>query len=71
MKIGFAVGDITPEIGLFLAGYGNPERIATGVHSPLCASVMAMGDEKKTAAVIALDWCTLDESIAWDMRKGI
>ncbi len=71
MKIGFAIGDITPEIGLFLAGYGNPERIATGVHSPLCASVMVMGDDNKTAAVIALDWCTLDESIAWDMRKGI
>jgi hypothetical protein len=71
MKTGFAIGNITPEAGLFLTGYGNPERIAEGTHSPLCASVIVMGDEKNTAAVIALDWCTLDESIAWDIRKGI
>lgn len=71
MKAGFAVGDITPEAGLFLTGYGNPERIAEGTHSPLCASVIVTGDENRTAAVIALDWCTLDENIAWDIRKGI
>ena len=71
MKAGFAIGDITPREGLFLTGYGNPERIAEGTHSPLCASVIVLGDEKSTAAVIALDWCTLDESIAWDIRKGI
>ncbi|MBQ6473792.1 MAG: neutral/alkaline non-lysosomal ceramidase N-terminal domain-containing protein [Victivallales bacterium] len=71
MKIGFAVGDITPEAGLFLTGYGNPERIATGVHSPLCASAMVMGDGSRLAAVVALDWCTFDDGMAWDIRKGV
>lgn len=71
MKIGFAAADVTPESGLFLTGYGNPERIATGVHSPLYASIMVMGDGSKTAAVIAMDWCTCDEKLTWDIRNGI
>lgn len=71
MKIGFAAADITPAPGLFLTGYGNPERIATGVHSPLYASIMVMGDGSKTAAVIAVDWCTCDEKLNRDIRNGI
>ena len=71
MKIGFAAADVTPDSGLFLTGYGNPERIATGVHSPLYASIMVMGDGEKTAAVISTDWCTIDEKLTWEIRNGI
>ena len=44
MKIGFAVSNITPELGIYLTGYGRPERLATGVHSPLTAAAMVMSD---------------------------
>ena len=71
MKIGFAAADVTPDSSLFLTGYGNPERIATGVHSPLYASIMVMGDGSKTAAVISMDWCTIDEKLTWEIRNGI
>ena len=71
MKIGFAVADVTPEAGLYLTGYGSPERIATGVLSPLYASVMVMGDDARTAAVISMDWCTIDEALTWEIRRGI
>ena len=71
MKIGFAVADITPEPGLFLTGYGNPERIATGTSSSLCASIMVMGDGDRIAAVISVDWCTIDEALTWEIRNGI
>ena len=71
MKIGFAVADITPKSDLFLTGYGNPERISTGTHSPLCASIMVMGDGTATAAVISVDWCTIDEGLTWEIRNGV
>ena len=60
MEIGFAVADITPELGIYLTGYGRPERLATGVHSPLKATVMVLQDEEKTAAVLGFDWCYMD-----------
>ena len=71
MKIGFAVADVTPAAGLYLTGYGNPERLATGVQSSLYASIMVMGDGTKTAAVVVMDWCTSDESLTWEIRNGI
>lgn len=71
MKIGFSIADITPEIGIYLTGYGNPERLATSVHSPLEAIVMAMQDEEKTAVIIGLDWCFVGADVAEDICKGI
>ena len=47
MKVGFAVADITPETGIYLTGYGHPERLATGVHSQLKATVMLLQDRKR------------------------
>ena len=47
MKVGFSVVDITPEPGIYLTGYGMPERLATGVHSPLTATAMVLDDGEK------------------------
>ena len=44
MKAGFAVSDITPELGIYLTGYGAPERLANGIHSPLHAGAMVLDD---------------------------
>lgn len=71
MRVGFAVCDITPETGIYLTGYGHPERLATDVHSKLYASVMVLEDDKNIAAVIALDWCFVDWRLTVAIRNGI
>ena len=71
MKVGFAVADITPELGIYLTGYGNPERLAEEVHSPLTATVMALEDEEKTVAVIGFDWCYMDVEMAQEIQRGL
>lgn len=71
MKTGFAVADITPELGIYLTGYGQPERLASSVHSPLTAVAMVLEDGDKKAAVIGLDWCFVDWPLTVAIRKGI
>lgn len=71
MKIGFAVSDITPELGIYLTGYGIPERLATGVHSPLTATAAVICDGEKSAAVISLDWCAIDWVLTCEFRAAI
>ena len=71
MQVGFAVSDITPELGIYLTGYGMPERLATGVHSPLTATAMVLKDGEKEAVIIGFDWCFVDWALTQDIRKGI
>ena len=71
MQVGFSSVDITPELGIYLTGYGMPERLATGVHSPLMATVMMMKDGDTEAAVIGMDWCFVDWELTQDIRRGI
>ncbi len=71
MKIGFAVSDITPELGIYLTGYGRPERLAEAVHSPLTATAMYLDDGKTKAVVIGLDWCFVDWELTKSIRKAI
>ncbi len=71
MKAGFAVGDITPELGIYLTGYGHPERLAEGVHSPLRATAMVLADGNTEAAVVSLDWCGMPNELADDMRRAV
>lgn len=71
MKAGFAVGNITPELGIYLTGYGHPERLAEGVHSPLLATAMVLADGDNAVAVVSLDWCGMPTELADDMRRAI
>lgn len=71
MKIGFSIVDITPELGIYLTGYGHPERLAEAIHSPLQASIMVMADEQTSAAIIGLDWCFVDWPLTQIIRRHI
>lgn len=71
MKIGFSVCDITPQLGIYLTGYGQPERLAESVHSPLQASIMVMEENGQQAAIIGLDWCFVDWKLTQAIRKEI
>ena len=70
MKTGFAISDITPDLGIYLTGYGQPERLATSVHSPLTATAMFLEDGDTQAVVIGLDWCFVDWELTKSIRKG-
>ena len=71
MKTGFAVSDITPDLGIYLTGYGRPERLATSVHSPLTATAMFLEEKGTQAVVIGLDWCFVDWELTKSIRKAI
>jgi len=71
MKIGFAVGDVTPELGIYLTGYGLPERLAASVHSPLFATAMVLSEGAAEAAVLGVDWCFAGTDVADRIRTGV
>jgi hypothetical protein len=71
MKAGFAVGDITPELGIYLTGYGLPERLAEGIHSPLRATAMVLSEGDTEVAVVSLDWCFIANELAKHIREAI
>lgn len=71
MKVGFFVNDITPELGIYLTGYGHPDRLGAGVHSPLRATAMVLADGDVMAAVVSLDWCFITEDLAGIVRTAI
>jgi len=56
LKIGYARVNITPPMGVNIAGY-FVERIADGVLDELEACAVAVGDGKNTALLITIDHC--------------
>lgn len=71
MKAGFAIGDITPEIGIYLTGYGRPERLAEEIHSPLLVTAMVLEEEGRRAAVLGLDWCYAENNVTDRIRREV
>jgi hypothetical protein len=62
--------DITPSPGLQLQGYGNADRISTGVRDPLYARVLVIGVGSSRLAIVDLDltncyfWTGLSGAVA-------
>ena len=71
MQAGFAISDITPGLGIYLTGYGQPERLAEQVHSPLTATAMVLNEGDTIVAVVSLDWCFVDRELTGYIRKGV
>ena len=70
LKAGYARIDITPPLGVNIAGY-FVERIADKILDPLEACALAVSDGKKTAVLITLDLCGLYGDIATPWREAI
>ena len=70
LKAGYARLDITPPLGVNIAGY-FVERIADTVLDPLEACALAVSDGKKTAVLITVDLCGLYADIADAWRAAI
>ena len=70
LKIGYARVNITPPMGVNIAGY-FVERIADGVLDELEACAVAVGDGKTTALLITIDHCGLNKVYLNEWRDNI
>lgn len=70
LKAGFARLDITPKLGITLAGYPRT-RYADGVLDPLTASVVVFDDGNKRVLIYAVDHLGFSVPIADRMREEV
>ena len=70
LKVGYARVNITPPMGIHIAGYYK-ERIADGVLDELEACAVAVGDGKTTALLITIDHCGLNKVYLNEWRDNI
>ena len=55
LKMGIAKTDITPPVGIFLAGYANRLQPSEGVYLPLTATAIAIDDGQNTALIVGAE----------------
>lgn len=74
LEVGFGEVEITPELGdgkrVWLAGYGM-HRAATGVHDPLMARCVVLGDGERKIAFVSVDLVGLQYPAVQEIRKGL
>ena len=69
-KVGFSRLDITPPLGIHIAGYYN-ERIADGILDNLEANCIAVSDGEKTAVIYSIDIISVCQEQMDIFRKHI
>lgn len=55
LQIGLSKTDITPPVGIFLAGYANRLQPSEGVYLPLTATAIAIDDGQNTALIVGAE----------------
>src|SRR6185436_18789155 len=74
VQVGFGEADITPDVKgkkpVWLAGYG-PGRRATGVHDPLMARCLVLGDGSEKIALVSVDLIGLQYPAVKEIRAGL
>jgi len=68
---GAAAVDISPPTGVQLAGYPHVERLSTGTHDPLLASIVYLDAGGSSLVVGSLDLLMLDPSVARSLRRAL
>lgn len=71
LMAGAAAVDIAPNRPTALYGYPHVERISTGVHDPICASVLYLENGSQSAAIVSLDLLMLDGPTSRAIRAAI
>ena len=65
MKAGFASADITPRLGVQLAGYGPyRNRAANKIFAPLFARALAVTDGRRRAILVNVELCGTPRPLA-------
>ena len=73
-EAGEGVADITPPLGVELAGFHKPlgqERRCTGVRQPCSVNALALRHEKREALILALDLLGISAEITRKIKKHI
>ena len=70
LKAGAACVDITPPLGVVMAGY-RQTRYARGMHDPLQANALVLDDGRTQLALVGLDLVCLAKRYADDARRLI
>ncbi|MGP8323912.1 MAG: neutral/alkaline non-lysosomal ceramidase N-terminal domain-containing protein, partial [Methanosarcinaceae archaeon] len=63
--------DITPPIGIPLAGYQERQGPATGIHDPLYTVVIVFDDGETRAAIVSLDIVQIFQQVGDSIRSAI
>ena len=71
LKAGVGKVDITPPIGIPLAGYHERQGPATGIHDPLYAVVIVFDDGESQAAIVSLDIVQVFQQVGDSIRSAI
>jgi hypothetical protein len=71
LRAGAAQVEITPEPGVWLTGYANRVRPATGTHDPLWARALFLESEGKRAALAAADIIGFDDELVTNVRQRV
>lgn len=68
---GSAARDISPTRPTALYGYPHVERVSTGIHDPLLATVLVLRHGTATVVLAALDILMLDPAFARELRRDV
>ncbi len=72
MKVGFAQADITPRLGVQLAGYGPyRNRAAQVIFAPLAARAMVLTDGRRRAILVNVELCGTPHDQAARIRAAV
>ena len=72
MKAGFASADITPRLGVQLAGYGPyRNRAANKILAPLFARALAVTDGRRRAILVNVELCGTPRPLAIKIRAAV
>lgn len=70
LTAGYAAAEITPPLGVAMAGYGARDTVSTGVNDPLEAQALVFVAGDKACALIATDLICLNEDVAQEVRQA-
>lgn len=70
LKAGVAKIDITPPVGVRMAGFEGRAFSALAVHDPLWARALVLDDGKRRVALVALDICGVSEEVVATVREA-
>jgi hypothetical protein len=71
LQAGVAARDISPQSPLFLVGYPHVERFSQGIHDPLLATALYLGDGRQGIISIATDLLFVPHGLARTARAEI
>lgn len=71
LHVGFGRYNITPPLGVTMAGYRQREGTAQDVHDELTARAIVFESEGESAAIVLADVCALPERLTCEVRSRL